>query len=645
MAVAFLAAHAKVFQGADVGMIVVHPFTRRLPVGAEPTGHGVAFRIWAPDHRAATIVFEGRPDLQPLELIPAGDGYFSGLARDAAAGARYRIRLDGGSELLPDPASRFQPQGPEGPSEVVDPDEFAWSDGRWRGVATAGQVLYEMHVGTFTRAGTWDAARAELAELAELGVTTIELMPIAEFPGQFGWSYDAANLFAPSHLYGRPDDFRRFVNEAHRVGLSVILDVVYNHLGSVGERILAEYGQPFFAARHKTEWGRALNFDERDSGPVRDFVLANVRHWIAEYHLDGIRIDATQAFVDASPQHILLELAREARAAAENRQVFVTGESEPQAANLFRPADKGGCEIDAMWSDDFHHAARVRLTGRSEAYYTDYTGSAAEFAAAARWGYLFQGQRYAWQKKPRGTPALDILPERFVHYLQNHDQIANSPRGQRIHELTSPGRLRAMTALLLLMPQTPLLFQGQEFASSSPFLYFNDCGSDQAATVAAGRAKFLAQFRSYRLPEIQAILPDPAAAESFERCKLDFSERKRHAGVYALHRDLLHLRRQLTRHDATRLATATLGADALVLRHFPFDMETMLLIVNFGADLRLDSVAEPLVAPPAGARWKLLWSSEDPRYGGAGTAELDTPDGWRIPGEAAMMLVPVAYDK
>ena len=240
---------------------------------------------------------------------------------------------------------------------------------------------------------------------------------------------------------------------------------------------------------------------------VRELLLANVGHWIDEYHLDGVRIDATQAFFDESPRHILLELARAARDAAEDRQVLVIGESEPQNASLFRSADQGGSEIDAMWNDDFHHAARVRLTGRMEAYYTDYTGNSAEFAAAALWGYLYQGQRYSWQKKPRGSPRIDIRPERFVHYLQNHDQIANSPRGQRVNELTSPGRLRAMTSLMLLMPQTPLLFQGQEFASSSPFLYFNDCGPDEAPALAAGRSKFLAQFRSYARRRFRRFFP------------------------------------------------------------------------------------------------------------------------------------------
>lgn len=618
--------------------------TRRQPVGAEVTPEGVSFRIWAPGRQRVEIVYdEGRKRRRRvLMLQPEADGYFSGVDPDAAAGMLYRIQLDDSRSLLPDPASRYQPDGPLGPSQVIDPEAYSWTDSQWMGVPSAGQVLYEMHIGTFTQDGTWDAACDGMPQLADLGITVIELMPIAEFPGEFGWSYDGANLFAPSHLYGPPDAMRRFVDRAHRLGLGVILDVVYNHVGSVGELILAEFTTRYFSKRHATEWGRALNFDEADSGPVREFLLANLRHWIVEYHLDGVRIDATQAIADDSPQHIVLELARTARAAAGGRQVLLVGESEPQTADLLRPADKNGRELDMIWNDDFHHAALVRLTGRAEAYYSDYQGTSEEFTAAAQWGFLYQGQRYSWQDNPRGTPAFDIRPEQFIHYLQNHDQVANSPRGLRLHELTSPGRLRAMTALWLLMPQTPLVFQGQEFAASSPFLYFNDCGDDE--TVAAGRAKFLSQFRSYALPEIQAILPDPASPDSFKRSKLDLSERSSHAEIYKLHRDLLHLRRELHNGDVRRLATGTLGADALLLRYFPFDMDTRLLIVNFGSELRLRSIPQPLVAPPAGARWTTLWSSEDPAYGGNGTPELDTSEGWRIPGEAAIVLAPAARD-
>ena len=620
-------------------MHTVRSTSRQFPIGAEPSAEGTHFRVWAPRAGSVSIVF-GPGELPPLELIAEGDGYHSGLAADAAPGMGYRIRLDGASAPWPDPASRFQPDGPRGPSQIVDAGEFVWHDGAWPGIALPGSVLYEMHIGTFTAAGTWDAAAAELAELAELGVTAIELMPVAEFPGRFGWSYDAANLFAPSHRYGTPDAVRRFVDEAHRVGLGVILDLVYNHLGAVGEALLEPFSEDYFCAGTRTNGAGRSTSTTFDSGPVREFFVANLQYWIAEYHLDGARIDATQAFFDDSPQHILLELARAGRAAAPDRQVLLVGESEPQQASLLRSADQGGCELDALWSDDFHHAAMVCLSGRSEAYYRDYDGTAEEFAAAAKWGYLYQGQRYSWQSGPRGSPALEIRPERFVHFLQNHDQVANSARGARIYEFSSPGRLRAMTALWLLMPETPLLFQGQEFASSAPFLYFNDSPPDEAEGVAAGCAKFLAQFPSYALPEIQAALPDPADPANFERCKLDFGERESHEEVYALHRDLLRLRRELAGHEPTRLEVATIGPQALVLRYYPFDMRTRLLVVNLGADIRRPSLAQPLLAPPAGAKWSLAWSSDAPRYGGSGTPALDTPEGWRIPGETAVLLVP-----
>jgi maltooligosyltrehalose trehalohydrolase len=626
---------------------MAHVLARQLPIGAEVNGEGAHFRVWAPNCRHVRVEFESTSDHAPVELHAEESGYFSGFAEHAVTGARYRFRLDNSRELLPDPASRFQPDGPEGPSELVEPSKFKWRDSDWNGASIYGQIFYEMHVGTFTPDGTWEAAMHQLSELAELGITVIELMPVAEFPGQFGWSYDGANLFAPSHLFGRPDDFRRFVDTAHRVGIAVILDVVYNHCGAVGERMMKSFGDAYFTDAYKCEWGAAINFDGEHSQSVREFFLANVRHWITEYHLDGFRIDATQAFTDRSPRHILLELAREARNAADNRKLIVAGESEPQKSALMRPASEGGCELDALANDDFHHSAMVRVTGRREGYYHDYEGVADEFIACAKWGYLFQGQRYAWQKNPRGTPALDIPAARFINFLQNHDQLANSPNGLRIHELTSRGRYRAVTALFLLMPQTPMIFQGQEFAASTPFFYFNDCGADQSADLVKGRAKFLSQFRSYALPEIQSRLPEPSDPEVFRRSKLDFDERERHAEVYSMHRDLLRLRREdpiFRRQDSTQIHGATLGPDAFLLRYFSEDGDTRLLIVNFGIDQRRSSIAQPLIAPPIGGRWKILWSSEDPRYGGTGTAPLDANDGWCIPGESAVVMQPV-FDK
>jgi maltooligosyltrehalose trehalohydrolase len=624
--------------------------SRRLPIGAEilPSG-GVHFRVWAPRRRRVEVVLEGggaSPRREPaaVALEPEGGGYFSGRASAAGAGSLYRFRLDGEPALYPDPAARFQPEGVHGPSQVIDPGAFRWTDGGWRGVRLRGQVLYEMHVGTFTRAGTWEAAARELPELAALGVTVLEVMPVAEFPGRFGWGYDGVDLFAPTRLYGTPDDFRRFVDRAHAAGLGVILDVVYNHFGPDGN-YLKQYAADYFTDRYENEWGEAINFDGPNAGPVREFFAANAAYWVDEFHLDGLRLDATQQIFDSSPDNILAVLARRVRAAARGRATLLVAENEPQETRLVRPPEQGGYGLDCLWNDDFHHSATVALTGHNEAYYTDYLGRPQEFVSAAKWGYLYQGQRYQWQKKRRGTPALDLGPAHFVTFTQNHDQVANSGRGQRCHELTSPGRFRALTALLLLGPGTPMLFQGQEFAASGPFLYFADHKPDLAKLVCKGRAEFLAQFRSLAAPEVQDCLPRPDEAATFERCKLDFAERERHKPLYDLHRDLLRLRREEPAFRAQRprgLDGAVLGDAAFVLRYFAEDGRDRLLLVNLGRDLRLDPAPEPLLAPPAGAAWDILWSSEDPRYGGNGTAPLDTEANWIIPGEAAVVLQPTA---
>jgi maltooligosyltrehalose trehalohydrolase len=558
-------------------------------------------------------------------------------------GADYYFRVDGHPDLWPDPASRFQPEGPRGYSRVVDPSGFDWHDAAWPGISPKGQVLYELHVGTFTREGTWQAAQGHLGELAELGITVVHLLPVADFEGRFGWGYDGANLFAPTRLYGTPDDFRQFVDAAHGLGIGVILDIVYNHYSSTGEALLRPFADEYFSRRYKTDWGAAVNFDGEGAAEVRAFFLANAEYWIREFHLDGYRVDATQSIEDDSPRHFLLDLTQTARAAAPHKQLLIVGENEPQRGKLVRSENAGGYELDTVWNDDFHHAAMVRLTGRREAYYTDYCGTAEEFIACARWGFLFQGQRYQWQKKGRGTPALDLRAQNFVTFLQNHDQLANSARGERIHQLASPGRFRAMTAVHLLSPQTPLLFQGQEFAASAPFLYFNDCHGEQRMQVRAGRAKFLAQFPSLATKDMQARLIDPADATTFEKSKLNHDERRLHATTYQLHRDLLRLRRDdpvLSRHDASELHGAALTPDSFFFRYLPPTGETRLLLVNLERELRFESIAHPLIAPPEGMRWALLWSSEDPAYGGGGTPELDTPDGWRIPGESAVLLSP-----
>jgi maltooligosyltrehalose trehalohydrolase len=613
---------------------------RRLPIGAEPAdGHRTHLRVWAPKARRIDVVIEGGPRA-PLEA--EGTGYFSGIV-DAAAGARYRLRLDDQERSYPDPASRFQPEGPHGPSEIVDPSAFEWSDDGWKGISIEGQVIYELHIGTFTRAGTWAAAESLLPDLVRTGITVIEVMPVADFNGRFGWGYDGVNLFAPTRLYGRPDDLRRFVDRAHGLGLGVVLDVVYNHLGPVGN-YLREFSASYFTDRYGNEWGDAVNFDGVDSGPVREYFVENAGYWIEEFHLDGLRLDATHQIFDASPEHILAAIGRRVREAGRGRSTLVVAENEYQDTRLVRPSAEGGFGLDALWNDDFHHSAMVALTGRGEAYYSDTRGEPQELISAAKHGYLFQGQYYHWQRKRRGTPAWGLGPASFVTFLQNHDQVANSARGLRGHRLTSPGRWRAMTALLLLMPSTPMLFQGQEFSASAPFLYFADCDGDLADAVRKGREEFLKQFPSIANVEARGSLAAPTDPQTFERCKLDPRERDAHRAAHALHVDLLRLRRE---DEAFRMRRpgaidgAVLSPHALVLRFFANDhADDRLLIVNLGPDLNRTSIAEPLLAPPDRKDWDVRWSSEDPKYEGNGTPEILSDSGWSIAGESALVLSP-----
>ena len=621
---------------------------RRFPIGAEILPDGAThFRLWAPNHASVAVVLAsgpGSPAAIPLERQPGG--YHAALVPQAGAGTRYRYRLSG-QDAFPDPASRFQPDGPHGPSQVVNPAAFPWGDGAWPGVGLKGQVIYELHVGTFTQEGTWAAAQRELAELAACGVTVIELMPVADFPGRFGWGYDGVGLFAPVALYGEPDDLRRFVDAAHACSLGVILDVVYNHIGPSGN-YLSQFASAYFTDKYANEWGEALNFDGEHSGPVREFFLTNAAYWVTEYHIDGLRLDATQQIFDDSPEYIVTAIAKRVRQAAGGRKTIIVAENEPQDANLVRPVADGGSGLDGLWNDDFHHAARVALTGRSEAYYSDYAGTAQEFLSMLKYGFLYQGQRYAWQNQPRGTPCLDLAPAHFVLYLQNHDQIANSGRSERIQFLTSPGRLRAMTALLLLAPGTPMLFQGQEFGASAPFHFFSDHEPHLAGLVRKGRAKSLRQFSSLATREMRAFFPDPGDPAVFARCKLDLSERERHRPIYDLHKDLLRLRRDdavFGSQQRGSLDGAVLTHTCLLLRFFGAGGDDRLLLLNLGRDLHLSSVPEPLLAPPVGHTWQILWSSEHPRYGGTGTPALEVKDGWRIPGQAAVALGPVPREK
>lgn len=618
---------------------------RRLPLSAELVEGGVHFRVWAPrSSRVSVVLFDNvkKGPVRDQLLVSEGKGYFGGLVHGIGAGQLYKFQLDQG--CFPDPASRFQPDGPHGPSQVIDPSAFVWSDRDWKGVGPQNQVLYEMHVGTFSRESTFRGVQQQLPHLTELGVTVIEMMPIADFPGRYGWGYDGVNLYAPSRLYGSPDDLRALIDAAHRVGIGVILDVVYNHLGPDGN-FLKEFSPHYFSSTHDNDWGDAINFDGDDSGPVREFFCSNAEYWIREFHFDGLRLDATQQIYDDSPEHIMELITRRVRMAACGKETLIVGENEPQHTRLVRSPERGGLGLDALWNDDFHHSAIVALTGRTEAYYTDYKGTPQEFISTAKWGYLYQGQYYSWQKAPRGTPAFDLEPWNFVNFIQNHDQIANSLRGDRVHSMGSPGAVRAMTALLLLSPGTPMLFQGQEFAASSRFLYFADHNPELAKLVASGRETFLKQFPSLDHPEARKILQNPESVETFMSCKLDFANKEDHRPVFELHRDLIRLRRADPVIGRARRGTvdgAVLQNESFILRYFEEHGDDRLLLINLGKNLKLNIAPEPLLAPPEGKQWKQIFNSEDIRYGGNGMPAFDADGAWQFPGQVAVLMKAVS---
>jgi maltooligosyltrehalose trehalohydrolase len=427
----------------------------------------------------------------------------------------------------------------------------------------------------------------------------------------------------------------------------VILDVVYNHVGPDGN-YLTQFSDDYFHREQATEWGDAINFDGENSGPVRDFFAGNVEYWIREFHLDGLRFDATQAIVDRSRGHILGDMARRARAAAAHREIILVAENEAQEAKIAKPVERGGYGFDALWNDDFHHSAIAASTGLRQAYYTDYSGAPQEFVSAIKYGYLYQGQYYSWQNKRRGESTLGMEPAAFVTFIENHDQVSNSAHGRRLYQLTSPGRYRALTALTLLGPGTPLLFQGQEFGSSKPFVFFADHNPELAKLVHKGRAEFLAQFPQLKSDEMRAHVPDPAKRDTLDACRLDWTEWERNSHFVALHRDLLQLRHT---DPAFRMQLygkvdgAVIGPQAFVLRYFVEAGQDRLLVVNLGADLDLRHAPEPLLAPPENKRWQVLWSSEEMKYGGSGYLNPDSDQGWRIQGESATVLAPAAIEE
>ena len=522
---------------ADIGRL------HRMPFGAELDGaRGVRFRLWAPAQDEVFVEIEGG---RTIALAPLEDGWHEVTTAHAQVGDRYRFVLKDGLRI-PDPASRFQPNDCHGPSEVVDPGAYRWQDGRWPGRPWHEAIIYELHVGTFTSEGTFTAAARRMGDLASLGITAVQLMPIGDFPGHQNWGYDGVLPYAPDSTYGRPEDLKTLVEAAHWHGLMVFLDVVYNHFGPDGN-YLGAIAPSFVTERHHTPWGAALNFGGPGNRPVREFFIHNALYWIEEYHLDGLRLDAVHAILDDSEEHFLAELARRVREAITNRTVHIIAENEEnQAALLGRDTAGRPVVLTAQWNDDVHHVLHTAATGEDSGYYADYARDTDKLGRALAEGFVFQGQRMPYRDSSRGEPSAHLPPTAFVSFLQNHDQVGNRALGERITSLASLDAARAVAAVYLLAPQIPMLFMGEEWGSLSPFPYFCDFSGDLAMAIRDGRRKEFARFPEFRSAQARERIPDPTHVRTFESAKLDWSRREHgeHAEWLAWYGRLLATRRE-----------------------------------------------------------------------------------------------------
>ena len=518
----------------------------RMPPGADVVpGGGVRFRLWAPNCRHVAV--ETADGLEPARSTPmaeTGDGWHECLVPRARAGTRYRYILPDGMRV-PDPASRFQPEDAHGPSEVIDPGAYRWSDTAWHGRPWHEAVLYELHVGAFTAAGTFRAARERLDHLAALGVTGIEIMPVADFPGRRNWGYDGVLLYAPDSTYGRPDDFRALVDAAHARGIMVLLDVVYNHFGPDGN-YLPLYAPAFFTDRHRTPWGAGINFDGPQSRAVREFIIHNALYWIDEFHLDGLRLDAVHAILDDSPRDVLDELAERVRAAGRREVHLVLENEENQTRRLAREADGRTRHYTAQWNDDVHHVLHVAATGEDRGYYAEYLGDPKKLGRALAEGFAYQGERMDYRGRPRGEPSGVLPPTAFVAFIQNHDQIGNRAFGERLTALASPDALRALAAVYLLLPQIPMLFMGEEWGAAQPFPFFCDFEGDLADAVREGRRREFARFPEFQSDAARDRIPDPLSDRTYGSAKLDWADldKPEHRVWLDLYRRLLARRRE-----------------------------------------------------------------------------------------------------
>lgn len=521
----------------------VRGFVNEMNFGARIVeGSGVRFRLWAPACNTVGLAIEGRD--HPLQMQSLSEGWHELTTADARPHSRYRFLLPDGQHV-PDPASRYQPQDVHGPSEVIDPHEYEWRNATWAGRPWLEAVVYELHVGTFTPEGTFLGVISKLDHLRELGVTAIEIMPIADFPGARNWGYDGVLLYAPDSSYGRPEHLKALVDAAHDRGIMVLLDVVYNHFGPDGN-YLPLYAPDFFTQRHQTPWGAAVNYDGESSAPVRQFVIQNAMYWLEEFQLDGLRLDAVHAIIDDSPRHLLVELSETVRRGIKNRHVHLLLENEHNEANrLRRNSASKPIWYTAQWNDDVHHVLHTAATGERNGYYQEYAGDSEKLGRALAEGFAFQGETMRFSGKARGEPSVALPPDAFVSFIQNHDQVGNRAFGDRIGTSTAPEAVRAIAAVYLLLPQVPMLFMGEEWSAAQPFVFFCDFSGDLARAVSEGRRQEFAAFPEFQDPEKRSRIPDPQSPQTFASAKLDWSDLRKpeHASWLEWYRRVLRVRK------------------------------------------------------------------------------------------------------
>ena len=572
----------------------------------------VGFTVWAPlANRVAVELVD--QDRMAIPMQPLPKGYFEATVEGVGPRARYRYLLDG-KKTRPDPASRFQPEGVHGSSAVVDPDSFHWADTAWRGIPLSDFIIYELHVGTVTQEGTFEAIIPRLSYLKEtVGITAIELMPVAQFPGGRNWGYDGVYPFAPQSTYGGPDGLKRLVDACHAIGIAVVLDVVYNHLGPEGN-YLGEFG-PYFTDRYKTPWGSAINYDGADSDAVRHYIVSNALYWVTEYHIDALRLDAIHGIFDFSATHILKELATSVQIEATKlkRQVFVIAESDLNDTRIIEPASIGGYGLDGQWNDDFHHALRVVLTGESRGYYEDFHGLQ-DLGTALRDGFVYSGQYSGHRRRQHGSSSQQVSPGQLVVFSQNHDQIGNRAIGDRLSTQLPFETLKVARALVLLSPNIPLLFMGEEYGETAPFHYFIEHGDPGLIeAVRQGRRREFAHF-GWKAEEI----PDPQALATFEWSRLSREQLDdRQVGLLRWTSALLHLRKTISTlgaGDANQLhhAVWVLEREGMLIMHrWSHRGEAALLLVGFNQSSTMLTLSEPV------GTWQLRLDSGTAEFGGS----------------------------